>query len=401
MNWKLLTLIKTLVILYAQLCDAQIVKVVTTWQRCTNGVCEKRSQQGTGTVVGKTPAGHSLVLGCKHNHIDPFYEAGRANYRQGTFESLTIDGKPGHVFKLSDKHDLSLMWVEDLGGEMLKISEANAEVGDELSIQGIDGGEKEVTGRPGKVDENGLLTAVAVQGNSGGPLISRTNVIYGVTTGYSPPRNPNRTVYVCAADICGFVRSVVPFGWVMWQPVDRPQPPPAVIEVPQDRTIPDRESAARVAALEKQVAALTDRVMALELAGGPPAVPKGEIPVVGERGPAGPAGRDGKPGRDGDRGPQGEAGRDGADATDGQILRQVQLWLTKNIDLVRGKDGRDGIDGQVGPAGLRGPAGPAGPPGRISVLATWDDGKVIADLQDLRDGDVVKIPFKKRITEPK
>jgi hypothetical protein len=254
------------------------------------------------------------------------------------------------------------------------------------------------------VDENGMLTAVAVQGNSGGPLISKTNVVYGVTTGYLPHVNPNRTVYVCATDVCGFIRAVVPFGWVMWQPAGGRQQPPSVIEVPQDRTLPDREAGDRIVALEKRISALADRVAALEMArdnAPAPAPPREDNPVIGDRGPAGAAGRDGKPGRDGERGSQGPAGRDGSDATDGQILRQIQIWLAKNTDLVRGKDGRDGADGSSGPAGLRGPAGPQGPAGRISVLATWDDGKVIADLQDLRDGDVVKIPFKKRISEPK
>jgi hypothetical protein len=265
------------------------------------------------------------------------------------------------------------MWVEGDLGEALAVSEKNAVIGQELSLQGFDGGSTKLSGRPGTLESDGRMTAVAVHGNSGGPVLGKDNVIYGVTTGYSPVVNPNRTVFVCATDCGNFIKSVVPFGWVMWaNPQNQTPNQPQIRSVPPPVTVfPDRESTARIVALERQVASLTDRIVALESARRvEPDPPPQEIPVPG---------KDGKP---------------GADASDVQVMRAVQAWVAKNLDVIKGRDGPGGADGLPG---RDGPAGPRGQAGLINVIVRWADGTAISEFKDVNSGSRIAVELDKTV----
>ena len=93
------------------------------------------------------------------------------------------------------------------------------------------------------------------------------------------------------------------------------------------------EVASRVAGVDAELGALTERLESGELVG-----PQGEAGPPGPPGPQGPAGPEGPQGPEGPEGPQGPEG-------------------------LQGVAGPGGPEGPPGPAGRTGPAGPAGPQG--------------------------------------
>lgn len=550
-----------LLLAFCGISEAQVVRVEVQWKKCTNGRCVTKSQVGSGTVIGKTKEGHSLVLGCKHNHVDVFYEENNPNYVPGEFQAMLINNSKGHLLKLSDTHDLSLMWADDDLGDGLPLSEEDAQVGADLVINGFDHGSTKLSIRRAKLAVDGL-TAVAAQGNSGGPVTSsKDNSVYGVTVA-TCGQSGGRTLFVGASDVATFVKSVVPFNWVLWRdpqvnfvvprpdpigggsmagigggariggygggtgggiggsmgigvfgpgkagcqcggcaqrfaaleariialeakiavinpsPIPPPSPlPDGTIQGPQgprgppgvagrdgEQGPPGEPGRDGQNATDTQVARIVQSWISKNAASirgqdgedgppgprgpqGPPGTPgegsaSGEG-IPGERGPAGPPGKDGKPGKDGadasedqiarivqnwvtrnadvirgkdgkpgtpgeagPQGPAGERGEDGLNATDNQVMKVVQTWISKNLPAIRGKDGKDGLDGAPGVGvpgipGMPGKAGLPGPAGKIDVIIKWDDGTVIGQLRGLRDGDEVTVPLKKLITTPK
>jgi hypothetical protein len=218
-----------------------------------------------------------------------------------------------------------------------------------------------------------------------------------------------QTYFVCATDIGQFVRSVVPFGWVMWQNprvnVVLPRPPqvPPPIDLGQPNVPRDPDIVAALTRIEvvviKRLDLLESRIVMLETK--PPATPSGEG-LPGQRGAIGLTGPKGDPGESvagppgvagaqgprgvGTIGPKGDPGQPGSDPSDEQVLRVVQIWLGKNLASIKGRPGE---------------TGEPGPPGEVDVIFKWSDGRVIQTLRNLRNKAEVEVPLDKIIQEPK
>ena len=75
--------------------------------------------------------------------------------------------------------------------------------------------------------------------------------------------------------------------------------------------------------------------------------------------------------------------------------------------IVEGKPGATGPTGLIGPQGPTGAAGKdggegkQGPPGVVTVIAKWEDGKVIGTKPNVPSGNSVTVPLIRKTTEPK
>jgi hypothetical protein len=262
---------------------ADICTVNITWQSCGPYGCSIMRDTGTGSVIGHTKAGNTLVLGCAHNFRN-----------QG---SLKCGGHAAKLLAIDNEADLSLIEVTGKFGTPFLLASDNPPIGTSVGIHGMGQG---YNSHWGETVSDSQVNFTVRQGDSGGPVEIATQddekVLCGVVVSIdaNPPQYAN---FVCIRRIKAFLKGRCPEGCIRWQG-QKPQavvPPPPPAPPPRD-IAPSRPDDSEIRQLRERVAALETALKDLERRR-PPTQPGNGVP--GPAGPAGTVGRDGRNGQDG------------------------------------------------------------------------------------------------------
>ena len=347
--------VEALSFVFSLAADAQIVRVRGDQQVCHGTYCTIQSSYGSGTVIahaGQYKPGKSLVLGCGHQ------------FRGVQFSRLWVQGYPATLlaFEETTDTDLSLIEVDHDFKQALDVADAELDAGVRAWCVGF-GGDGKPMELPGtNLDDNSISAQTRV-GDSGGPVLSRGNLVCGVLWGQENIGQPSvapRARYTCVRSIRRFVekrgysRYVFRSRSVNAAPSQPPRPvAPAAPPLPT----PDPISSTQLDRLEAAIAAMQLQVEQVQLKTGP----------AGPPGSRGPAGATGSPGVD---------GADARDPSDAQVSRLVNAWLAAHA------------------ADLKGDAGPSGPVGEtkleirfkgavVDTLVIPSGKKAVKDLDEL------------------